>query len=341
MKTYTLTWHRNRNYGAFLQAFALQKILGQDNQILDYAHGYKYKVGRVRKIPLLWKIIGLYRHIKTREIPLKEIEMLNLSKYFSSVEQLLDAKLQADCFIVGSDQVWSRIKGPDKIYFLDFVRNTKKISYAASRGLNWSKEDELQAIVWLKEFSAVSVREQSFADYLNELGIKAISVCDPTILHKADFYRKEFDLKKSSTDYIFIYRLRENMPIFVNYKIITVDLQKKNILVSVRDWLSLIDKAEFVLTDSFHCVVFCLLFHKSFVIFRNSRDMKGMNMNERFTTILGKTNLEYRLLEGTETEEQILEIVKRPIDWERVDVILEKWRNYSIKWLEEALVGKQ
>ena len=41
----TVTYHRSYNYGASLQAYALQNALneyGFDNQILDFSHNYSF-----------------------------------------------------------------------------------------------------------------------------------------------------------------------------------------------------------------------------------------------------------------------------------------------------------
>jgi hypothetical protein len=226
---------------------------------------------------------------------------------------------------------------------LAFVPPTaKRISYAASLGMpKWPKEFEQMVLPWLRKFNAISVRENSSAEYLRSLGLDAVCVCDPTILHKADFYRKEFNLKKSNSDnYTFIYfvyrteRVEENIPIFD--KTIMVDLKNRRNIVSVSNWLSFIDNAQFILTDSFHGVVFSILFHRSFAVFQKSSE-NGKGMNERLVSILNRVNLEYRILQGTETKEQILEILNREIDWHKIDENLEEWRNYSSNWLNNAL----
>lgn len=63
----------------------------------------------------------------------------------------------------------------------------------------------------------------------------------------------------------------------------------------------------------------------------------GKGMNERFATLLGKTGLEYRALTCAESSEEVLQKLNDPVDWERVDAILEEWRTYSANWLENAL----
>ncbi|MCL2260130.1 MAG: polysaccharide pyruvyl transferase family protein [Fibromonadales bacterium] len=336
MKSITITLHRSKNYGAFLQAFALQELLGEENVILDYLAGYKELVSeKAKKVPFLWRIKGLYKYyVQRKQMQLKESDLLRKTEQFSNYKQLQNIK--PDVFIVGSDQVWGG--NAMNFYFLDFANeNVRKISYAASKNyIHWPAEIEKRAVYHLQKFHAISVREESFVEYLHSLGLNAVCVCDPTVLHKADFYRRNFNLVNSSADsYVFIYRIRENIFTLGNRKTITVNLQDEKTLVSVGDWLSLINQAEFVLTDSFHCVVFSILFHKQFAVFQNNSELRGMN--ERYSTILGKTNLEYRVLQGLETEEHILDVVNRPVNWEEVDAILEEWRNYSKNWLMEAL----
>ena len=248
-------------------------------------------------------------------------------------------------FIAGSDQIWNPkcIQNLTNEYFLNFTPDScKRISYAASLGMKqWPKDFEQRVLPMLQRFDAISVREESSVPYLTSLGLKnVVCVCDPTILHKSDFYKEQFPATKVyKEEYAFVYKIREQIPkavqeIFPN-KVITVDLQKRKSLVSVTDWLSNIDNAKFVVTDSFHCAVFCILFHKPFLVIPNQSTGKGMN--ERFATLLGKTSLEYRCLSCEESTEQVLEKLNSPIDWGHVDAVLEEWRTYSGNWLKNAL----
>lgn len=66
-------------------------------------------------------------------------------------------------------------------------------------------------------------------------------------------------------------------------------------------------------------------------------EIELLQMNERFATLLGKTGLEYRCLNGEESTEEVLEKLNSPIDWDHVDAILEEWRTYSGNWLKQAL----
>ena len=233
-------------------------------------------------------------------------------------------------------------------YFLNFGSKVcKRISYAASLGVKqWPKDFEQRVLPLLQRFDAISVREESAVEYLSSLGLKnVVCVCDPTILHKGDFYRKEFGLVESPEKSVFIYKIREKIPDVVesiiqdnsnnSCSLRMVDLQNKKTICSVTQWLTNIDNAKFVVTDSFHCAVFCILFHKPFVVLANHGSGKGMN--ERFQTLLGKTDLLYRVLPQDPTKEDVLERLNRPIDWEKIDATMEEWRTYSANWLKEKL----
>jgi len=331
-------------YGFVMQAFALQKHLvlsGYSAKHLklfrpsdDYVSEQKKS-----KFPLfIWKPVAILKKMK--------YVLQNLFYYrklFGKINLEFTNNFAMDndkSFIVGSDQIWNPnfIRNMEKIYFLEFTNSAKKISYAASLGMpKWPKEFEQKVLPWLEKFDAISVREDSSVEYLSSLGLKnVVCVCDPTILHTADFYRKEFNVEHNDEKFVFNYFLKGAIPQIHGIKNIIVDFRNKKTMVTISCWFSLIDNSIFVLTDSFHCVVFCILFHKPFAVFaNNSKQLNGMN--ERFKTILGRTNLEYRILQGNETEEQILKVVDREVDWEQVDRILEEWKIYSANWLKSAL----
>lgn len=349
MHKYSITFHFPRNYGAFLQAFAIQKKIGLNTTTLNFIPNFKYSVGpRLKaKVPFFWNIIAMFRNIKRSKNYFSEHSKLNKTNLYKTSEEVFKEYKGAknNVFIAGSDQIWNPnfISEREDIYFLNFSPySSKRISYAASLGMKqWPKDFEQQVLPMLQRFDAISVREESSVPYLTSLGLKnVVCVCDPTLLHKGDFYKEQFPATKVyKEEYAFVYKIREQIPKAVREtfpnKVITVDLQKRKTLVSVTEWLSYIDNAKFVVTDSFHCAVFCILFHKPFLVIPNQSTGKGMN--ERFATLLGKTSLEYRCLSCEESTEQVLEKLNSPIDWDHVDAVLEEWRTYSANWLKNAL----
>lgn len=345
LRSYSLTFHYPKNYGAFLQAYSLVYKI-ENCSCINFIPNYTYLVGpRLKKVPLLWRFLALYRKINKTSSLFSEYSALPKTKYYGNVKALQQGFDKPVNFIVGSDQVWNPrfISEREDAYFLNFGSpSSKRISYAASLGMKqWPKEFEQRVLPMLKRFDAISVREESSVPYLTSLGLKdVVCVCDPTILHKGDFYREQFKGANALTEkYTFVYKIREVIPEAVSAlftdNVVTVNLQDKKTIVSVTEWLSNIDNAEFVVTDSFHCAIFCILFHKPFLVLPNLSHGKGMN--ERFATLLGKTNLEYRCLTCEETTSEVQEKLNRPIDWAHVDAVLEEWRTYSANWLKKAL----
>ena len=205
-----ITCHHVYNYGATLQAFALQhymESLGCQYEIVDYRlcshHRYElfflppqgkcYKVSRY--IPFSRYILGYYKNrkqLKTwgRKMAFDRFDKKYLHitpKTFRSIEELKSANFHPDILIAGSDQIWNTEyeNGHDKAYFLDFVdENVKKNSYAASFGVDHIDETSKQFVKnELLNFDLISVREKSGINILNDLGIYgAEQVIDPVFL---------------------------------------------------------------------------------------------------------------------------------------------------------------
>lgn len=215
MKIKTITCHHVYNYGASLQAYALQhylESLGHEVEIIDFNpwfHSDRYNPfwisknakGRaasiIKKIPLLryiWCPYKSYRDgmFKTWgrkaafDIFEKEYYHLTPSKYLSSIELKENAPI-ADVYVAGSDQIWNTFcdNGKEPGYYLDFGKEqTKRISYAASLATN-SIKDECKDFIKekLAKFSFISVRERTGASLLADLGISNVSVVlDPVFL---------------------------------------------------------------------------------------------------------------------------------------------------------------
>ena len=339
---YLLTFHYPKNYGAFLQSYVMRKCL--DGTLIDFVPDYTFKVSPrgKRKLPFFWRFFALFRKYQAWCKNFPEYSRLTKRK---KMAKLFNSNLRNVVFVVGSDQVWNPyhcVNLSKNLYFLDFApEGARRISYAASLGVkSWPKPFEERVLPMLKKFDAISVREESSVPYLTSLGLKnVVCVCDPTILHTGNFYRNEFPYEKCGSEFTFIYRIREEIPESVRSifckEVKEVHLQKRRTIVSVTEWLRNIDCAKFVITDSFHCAVFCILFHKPFLVIPNRSTGKGMN--ERFSTLLGKTGLEYRCLTCEESRDEVLQKLNASIDWEKVDAILEEWRSYSANWLKNAL----
>jgi hypothetical protein len=341
---YTITYHSRINYGQFLQAFALQRMV-EKSKLVNFCPFFTYNVGTAgrKKLPFFWVLLAFSRWLKANKKSLAENKRLRFTKKIRFVQELSCFERESNAVLIaGSDQIWNESPILKNFYFLNFGNTaTKRISYAASLGLKkWSPDFEKLVLPLLKKFDAISVRENSAVAYLTSLGLKnVVCVCDPTILHNGDFYRNEFLYEKTTESFTFVYKIREVIPEYLKElfekNVRYVDLGKRKNVVSVTDWLANIDNAKFIVTDSFHCAVFCILFHKPFLVLPNRGTMQGMN--ERFETLLGKTNLKYRVLSSDDTKEIAFQKLNTPIEWKIIDSIIEEWRSYSANWLKNAL----
>ena len=197
MKIGIITFHRAVNYGAVLQAYALQHALeglGAQAEILDYRNRYiescydPYSL-KGNKLKALAKIalLGGVRRKKNEAFRSFNKKYLRLSEaVYKDSEQLAGAEKFYDAFITGSDQVWNTSCADfDPAYFLTFVKDKKKKnSYAASFGLSEiPKEYEAEYKKRLAGYRQISVREAQGRALVKELtGRDVPVVLDPTLL---------------------------------------------------------------------------------------------------------------------------------------------------------------
>ena len=226
MKIGILTFFRNPNYGAMLQAYALWKFLegkGHEVEFIDYDFANARRPSFLRC--LISKTVSGVRTKLSRYVRY-EISRFTMdypkSRLFRSVEDLTENCPKYDFVIVGSDQMWNPLWCADSalpLVMLDFLPSqTKRISYAVSFGVKeWSRPDRREmAGILLNKFTAVSVRERSGCEIVRMLSKREDAKCliDPTMLHVADFYRKIAEMSEgegggNEEPYIFSYLLDE------------------------------------------------------------------------------------------------------------------------------------
>lgn len=233
MKIATITCHDVYNYGASLQAYALQeycRLLGHDYIIIDYKPPYlsnhyklnaignsKYDKPFIRQAYLLAKFPGRLVALKRKNRFDKfTSQYLCVSEErFHSNEQLKESikadKFYADIYIAGSDQIWNTFfnNGRDASFYLDFVGdNGRKISYAASFATDKIYNNAKNFVkTELGNFDAISVRESSALALLSALGYNdATLVCDPVfLLDEASWRNLARDVIVPNKEYILVY----------------------------------------------------------------------------------------------------------------------------------------
>jgi len=353
-----------RNYGGILQSYALQKYLQDQGNEVVLIDRHRNKGGLTPYKEIVKKLFFRKKYIKAvEEKAIIENPTYFINKYLKpktdkilSEEKLHKIVKQQnfDAVITGSDQVW-RLEYAFTLtnnLFLDFVpENTKKISYAASFGVDtWDHDEDTTTKIkeLLKTFDKVSVREDSGVEICQDVfGIQAEMLVDPTMLLKKEDYielvSKENEPKKDGS--ILVYMLdvtkdrqeaidrvcaERNSDFFrVNAK--SQDPNSKledRIYPPVTGWLRGFMDAEFAIIDSFHGCVFSILFNVPFIAYGNVK--RGLT---RFTSLLKAFGLEDRLIldKNDLTDEKI----NAPIDWDVVNAKLEALRSKSETYLKD------
>lgn len=312
-----LTYHATVNYGATLQAYSLfqfVKNLGHEVEFIDYRpskanwEDFKYLYFRNSRLfnPFLISS-GLRKSRQMRNFLLSQMKLS--PKTYRSKSQLNQMKSQYDVVICGSDEIWninSPITGCDTSYFLDFLdsEETAKISYAASFGSITKLGNKNKLIgKLLKDFQAISVRDNNSLKLINSFGLQATKVLDPTFLINYDNIIQTPQVKQN---YILIYgtlsreegdyvdkvaRLEGLEIIGIGGKPGAWKPGINLIGVSPQEWLGYFSKASYVFTSFFHGAIFSLIFQKPFTSFY--RPGKAVKVKD----LLGDLDAENRLLD--------------------------------------------
>ena len=371
MKVGILTITDGANYGNRLQNYAMQEFLRSINKEVETIqrstprdmHGLirlKYIIKEYIK-----KAVGKTNtnfYLRKRKLRFQEFnrKFINFSKVCLSNNQApKDLKKKYDYFICGSDQIWNTcfevVLCDIKNHLASFANTSQRIAFAASFGTN-SIAPEYKEIFKseLKKFKAIAVREDSGKQIVDELTntTDSVVVLDPTLLlNKQQWLRieKEPAFIKNEKFLItyFLGGRNSNLNNYINHfasvnklQIINLDIEfltddrienKSFFLTTPDEFVWLIHHAEYVLTDSFHGMVFCILFHKQFAVFANSK--RGLT---RFTSLLGMLGLTERMT-TVFGKEEVLNILKQPVDYVSVESLLATHRKKSLGFLENNL----
>lgn len=364
-RTATITFHAAHNYGSNLQAYALQKTiisLGYGNEILNLRterqrdlytvftkrKGVKYMV---KNLSHLFYYFPLKRAYEKFESFINNY--LKVTREYISEKELLNADLDYDIYVAGSDQIWNPVPADfDWAYYLTFVKNGRKIAYAPSFGQMSALGDQQtrQRIEEsLQSFDIISVREQGAADNIKLLtGKTPPIVLDPTLLLKKEEW---LDLIKDrnrliKSEYVFFYTLfadsnRMNIIKRVSkatgLPVVTSNFSnqydvfnsfKKCYDAGPLEFLTLVRDAKLVVVSSFHGTVFSILLNVPFFA------IDGMT-DARISTLLKIAGLEGREITSDNVEEQCKNAYR--IDFTEVNRNIDKARKPSIDFLKKSL----
>lgn len=365
-KIATITTHTALNYGAVLQAYALCKYIqmtGNECSILDYQPSYVKKsyqiITKPRKLQDIFLCVFQIVHYSSRKNRKKKFEefrksYLTLSKEtISGKERLIEYANAMDLLICGSDQIWNpTLHEFDEAYFFSYEGiDTPKISYAASFGQDCIEEKyKTELIKRLKGFRAFGCREHSAQLLLNSLvNRESKLVLDPVFLLEREHWDKiaipVFEKKKYDLVYFLSNPGRtvhavKNYSSQKNRQVISIgfsprDMKSHGVIkkydLGPREFLGYIISAETIITNSFHCTAFSIIFRKNFFVRIVNT---GNSRNDRMLTLLRELGLEERVF--TDQEADLVDYAM-PINYDDVEKRLMQLSEQSKNFLMHEL----
>lgn len=368
-------FHKSYNYGAVLQAYALQiwlKQNGLESDVLridcDASASQKKRMApparkmkrtcwqKIKK--LLTKAVLFSRR---RKFDAFSRSHMNISDRIYSDADIGETNQKYEAFIAGSDMIWYFNFSYDSC-FLNFVSDRHlKIAYAACIGTEKIDEAYMRYMIPLLErFDFISVRERASVQLLSgRVHQKVHCVLDPVFLLPLEHWVNMCKKSHKKKDYILVYllgyskemhRLVQSLseklhlkPVVIPFgtmKLSRVVMQikgKKIVAASPIEFLTLMKNAKYVITDSFHGTVFSIIFHKCFCAVPRKDRNEQPRMGLRIYDILERFGLEDRIQQSLD---DVLRVLYTEVDYEAVEKRLEKERTHSINYLKEALKGK-
>lgn len=363
---------QDTNYGSLFQAYALQQVLKQLGYAPEWIQVLFSKESWQVKAIHLFKSVYHTLRWPTRLIGRKKRQSFSLHfrkshpRYFQdfldkhlcvaqtvchSLDELkTEYGTSASC-IIGSDQMWIH---SDKQYFLSFMPAGKKIAYAVSAP--WSALGSAWKRIARKElphFTGVSVREWQGVELLKRLGIEKTEQClDPVFLLSQSEWDRMASPRQEEASYCLGYFLNGYREKDIYLRDIEIYCQKRNLALKIipnqgaecyipqkylltpspEQFLALFRDASCVITNSFHAVVFSMIFKKQFVIIPQKRER--IHQNDRFLSLLHTFNLKDKI---AHTPSEIEKIIGQDIDFSALEKLVCSLKKNSLTFLSSSL----
>lgn len=363
MKTISLiTIHLGSNFGSILQTIASFEILKKldykiliVNYIPDRCTWKRFLISHIDNfLSFLKMFIVLPLEIINKHIYNSYLaRYVDISNPIYSGDDFVNVCPKSNIYVTGSDQVWNSVhnEGVDKRYFFDgFPEDTIKIAYSSSIGRDKLDIDEYVEVKrMLGSYTAISVREASAKSIIESMGYKATHILDPTFMLNKEDWGKYKSKRLVKVPYVLvylpynihnkqlIYKTVRNVANEKGLKVVSFSwtirpekLADKTIyFANPGDFLSLMEYADYVVTNSFHGTAFSINLNKQFSVYLPT------GFSTRIISVLEQCSLMNRLL----NEDEIIskEKINERIDYQPINKILDDERMKAYIFLNEAL----
>ncbi len=355
MKIGILTHQYINNFGAFLQAYALQQAVKElypndEVMIINYVNlkhfiintggWFRFYKNRENLKSWLQKIRLPFTFYKARH------KYMNLTKFCFTTKAVNN--MNFDYIIVGSDEVWNYkdSKSNAAIKFGCGLKCKNLIAYAPSVGKTEANENMPEYVKkGIGTFKAVSARDDLTQKLIENIYSGSVTrVLDPTFL--SEFPKEEMpDIKKpyilfyyceklpeEKKKEIFDFAAKNGLAVYgggecdKDYTDVTVNL-------SPFQWSSMFKNAEYVITGTFHGAVFSILNRKKFVCY-----LTNESRIKKVGSLLKEMGLEDR--RAIDAANDFVDIMTRDIDYLVADITIDTMVKESREFIKRNIREK-
>ena len=372
-----LTFYSEYNYGAMLQAYALQTKIKELGYSAEFIRFFDRKFKEEKPTNAICRAKKILKNLKSVEFSIKKY-IINrhigeckyslfddfVERYIStsrnayySLEDLKKADNEYDAFVTGSDMVWSDIGQNLDAYFLTFASEGKRISYAPSLTgrENETVEQREQYKNWINRIDFLSCREKYGVNYISNItGRKAKQVVDPTLLIEKEVWKEKFHIeKRHGQPYILCYMFRGIKKAMLkkikyyaeenNLRIIFIPMSVQETLYDLKngsdasygpkEFVELFYNASYVVTNSFHGLLFSLIMNKPFSLIHRGKGNEWLKHEERMTNILSLLDIENCFVNESDFDMNL----NWDIDYNIINSKISELRRDSLDYLSNAL----
>lgn len=351
------------NYGSALQSWALCRAIekfGYCAKLVDYCPPMQEDRDILNPQMFMWDTDEDSRKNLELTMPALRVNYHKFDTFYSTRFNRTKKEYRSDNFdsvteegidgfVCGSDTIFciDEWKGFEDAYFAEYsiMKNGYAVSYAASFGDAHFDEESYRVLNQrLSNFKALGIRENKMIPYVREhVNVPVYRTIDPTLLLTAEDYKEITAPRIEKDKYLLLYARRYNKKMFdyadriakeKGWKVIDISLRAENegrhrmaYDAGVEEFLSLVKNCEYMVTNSFHGLIFATHFCRPFVAFsRESGDSKIAELLDLFG--LG----EKLIVEGTEPLTEI-------VDFEEAHRRIAAGRLDSLNFLKEELDG--
>lgn len=282
--------------------------------------------------------------------------MIPHSAVLYNSDNIKSANKNYDAFICGSDQVWAPDMMIHDFFTLDFAhKNKPRISIAASMGKSSLTNSERRYFCdKIKKIDSISVREKTLSEYLQKYGIENECILDPTLLLGIEEWKKIADYssvpegkyvlcyflgdslwqRRKAVEYAEKHKIKLVYLPYVTNRIRRSDLVFKDYIdlpAGPQQFIGLVENAECIFTDSFHAMMFSIIFQKDFFVFNRDGEKGSNTGNARIIDFLEEMNIKERFIDSPKRYNGNI-----TIDYENKETLIKQKCENSYNWIKTA-----